>query len=50
MDVNVFIADTRASVNITGKLKEFINNMKPVKRNSITLPHRTKTATEIVSD
>ena len=31
MDINVFIADTRESVNITGKLQDFINNMNSVK-------------------
>ena len=50
MDTNVFISDTRESVNITEKIQGFINNMKPVKGDSMNLPHGTKTATEIIYD
>ena len=50
MDPNIFIADTGVSFNSTGHIQVLINDMKPLKGDSATLPDGTKTATEIISD
>ena len=38
MDTNVFIADTVYVVYTTGHIQGLINNMKPAKGDSMTLP------------
>ena len=49
MDTNVFVADTGDNVDSIGNIQGLINNMKPGKEDSLTLPEGTKTATWIIS-